>query len=65
MKQHSRGNRPVFVFLRQDQPKMNIVVKLLSCLLEDCQHCGRTCVSFMMHNDAQCDFGNFEGLADF
>ena len=41
-------------------------------LVEDCQHYGRTCASlmaycasFMMHNDAQCDFGNFEALADF
>ena len=41
-------------------------------LVEDCQHYGRTraslmmhCASFMMHNDTQCDFGNFEALADF
>ena len=41
-------------------------------LVEDCQHYGRTCASlmmhcasFMMHNNTQCDFGNFEALADF
>ena len=40
--------------------------------IEDCQHFGRTVrhtmthsASFMTHYDEQCDFGNFEALADF